>query len=191
MRTLFEHNLQARKAAQKKKNVSPFAGYQFIENITKEYNEAAAQLARLEKIIQYYDTAKWVSPASVNTYKTMAAVLSQYVVEMVSRLPIVGGNWISAIKDVCHVLYWDMSKSDDHVFKFQKTMSNGLVMGFSVKAETPGEFLNSFTDPDKIIQHCPENLESCSPEEVYGAMVEFGREIHKLRDELELNVLTR
>ena len=52
MRTLFEHNLQARKAAQKKKNVSPFTGYQFIENITKEYNEAAAQLARLEKIIQ-------------------------------------------------------------------------------------------------------------------------------------------
>lgn len=191
MRTLFEHNLQARKTAQKKKNVSPFAGYQFIENITKEYNEAAAQLEKLEKIIKYYDTAKWVNPAPSNTYTTMAAVLSQYVAEMNSRFPVLNRSWTSAIKDVCHVLYWDISESDDHVFTFRKTMSNGLVMGFSVKAETPREFLNSFADPDKIIQHCPENLESCSPEEVYGAMVEFGREIHKLRGELELNVLTR
>ena len=191
MRTLFEHNLQARKTAQKKKNISPFAGYQFIENITKEYNEATAQLEKLEKIIKYYDTAKWVNPAPSSTYMTMAAVLSQYVAEMNSRFPVLNRSWTSAIKDVCHVLYWDMFKSDDHVFTFRKTMSNGLVMGFSVKAETPREFLNSFGNPDKITQICPNDLKSCSPEKVYGAMVEFNREIHKLRTELELNVLTK
>ena len=145
----------------------------------------------LVKIMPAKNSNTHWSEKGANTYKTMAAVLSQYVAEMNSRFPVLNRSWTSAIKDVCHVLYWDISESDDHVFTFRKTMSNGLVMGFSVKAETPREFLNSFADPDKIIQHCPENLESCSPEEVYGAMVEFGREIHKLRGELELNVLTR
>ena len=65
------------------------------------------------------------------------------------------------------------------------------ILFLPIKTETPREFLDSFGNPDKIIQHCPDDLENYSPEKVYGAIVEFGRKIHKLRMELELNVLVR